>query len=160
MVENDLHLRTVKCVEDVANKVTLLMWGRLVRGKSGYHPDAHRFPAMSRAVKEVLQRQVGICPVYDDPSYCDVQGGPRSAPQDSAPCQEHAQRLQEKCGKALANLASELRRETVDFLSRHDPKRARFQSLADEDAGLAVEAAMSYLKEALACSCCERGETT
>lgn len=154
MAQGELRLRTTKCLQDFANRITLLLWEGLLRESGLFRPDPHRFPMMSQALNRVLQRRVGMCSVCSDPRYCDVQGGPPRE-ERAPPCQEHGERLREEKGEDLTDLLRELEKETMEFLSRHDPNRAKFQPSLAEDVHRAAEKVIPYLYENIACSRCE-----
>ncbi len=155
----ELHLRTAQCIADLANKVTLLVWENLPGERGASRHDPHRFPGLAHALSRVLESRIGPCQICSDPRSCDVWartgGGPPTA-QKSPPCQEHERRLLAELGPEIADLLAEVEKATVEFFSRHNPDRAKFQPSMDERVHHAVIGAVApYLYGNIACSCCE-----
>ena len=160
MAKHGLHLRTEKCFDEFANKVSLLLWERLREERGVPRLDFHRFPTMTQVVNAVLQRHIGVCDLCADLPYCDEWGRMRERREAGFSCKDHERQLLADAGTELDKLLRDLEAEAMGFISRHDPSRARVDAFLPDMIHRAIrEAVAPYLYQNIAGPCCAESPT-
>jgi hypothetical protein len=161
-VMHQLYLRRSEHLAVFAQKIAHLFWEGLRHEGSPLTLDPHSFTGFGLMLHHLLERHIGACPVYFDPS--DGDSWARTGPSHKNPRSDRSDQMTTQglfdAEDHFISLIGELEVDSLTYLSHHDLRCAGYKPLAEAVHTAMTDAVVPFLVGTVFCVCGDRERKT